>query len=325
MHDFENIKKELDGFKNGDLKHGNIKFVSIVDDTINEFSIKSILYDELNDTDDSQCDGDINKIWKSIDSKIERRRNIRTLSIWVSRIAAVVIIAMAAYFGFNNESQEVTMVETQVPFGSSTMLKLPDGTYITLNSGSVLKYPSKFSKNSRDVYLNGEGYFEVTHDESQPFIVHANEIKVKVLGTKFNVSSFSNDSEISTVLFEGKVNVDNEAGTYLNKDIQMSPSQMLVINKRSGKVELKNLEKTNIYKSWIENKLVFKNIEFAELVKKLERKYGVQIIIRSKSLKSYHFDGTFEKETIKEVLKIISETLPIKYKIEGKVIIISKR
>jgi ferric-dicitrate binding protein FerR (iron transport regulator) len=126
-------------------------------------------------------------------------------------IAAVLIIAILTgvlLFHRNNTNEDLrnSFTETIIPLGQKGQVVLADGTKISLNSGSKLRYPSNFNGTSREVFLEGEAYFDVAHNEEKPFLVHSGKLTVKVLGTVFNLKAYSGENKIETTLISGSVN-----------------------------------------------------------------------------------------------------------------------
>src|SRR5690606_31473188 len=155
------------------------------------------------------------------------------------------------------------------------------------------------------------------------FIVETPHYNILVKGTKFNVKAYSTDDDIVTTLEEGRIEI--HPGNDQKNDVQvLEPGQQLIFNKETDNFITKSAVNTKIYSAWKENRLIFINMNLKELIKLLERKYGVNIIVRDKDILDYHYDGTIKNETIIEVLNLLKETLPITYIIEGQNLIISK-
>ena len=212
--------------------------------------------------------------------------------------------------------------ELTVPYGKLFDLVLSDGTKIKLNSGSTIKYPIQFIEGkNRKVFLTGEAYFEVTKNETHPFIVNTNEINVKVLGTQFNVSYYPEDSSISTVLVEGSVELIKEEDT-TKPAVRLVPGQKATWHKT--KKEL-SVEKVNIdlYTAWKDGILLLRKTSFKSIRKKLERRFNVSIENHSKSLDKQVYTASFRKETIEDVLNAFKEDTPFEYKIENNKITIT--
>ena len=206
-------------------------------------------------------------------------------------------------------ANEVAMNQIIIPYGKRSEITLADGTHIWLNSGSQLSYPSRFKTNSREVYLAGEAFFDVTADASKPFYVVTRDFKIKVLGTKFNVSSYSEDRTVQTVLLKGKVSAGKNK--LFAETVDLYPGERIVYDKAEdslakGKVDVQ------LYTSWINGYLIFDNEPTTEVFKKLERYYN-QRIIASEGLIGNTFSGKLDlKDNIKDVLENISFASSVK-------------
>ena len=139
----------------------------------------------------------------------------------------------------HQDSIEIRYNRLVVPRGADFSFELPDGTFIVLNSESVLRFPVQFAADNRTVYLEGEAYFEVTKNENSPFKVITGERKVTVLGTKFNISSYSDDPNWSTTLVEGKVSVSDNGKLHV-----LHPSEQYIVDNQTGKAEVKQIDVT---------------------------------------------------------------------------------
>jgi len=214
--------------------------------------------------------------------------------------------------------------ELTVPYGKTFRLVLSDGTSVSLNAGTSLKYPIRFIKGKdRQVFLKGEAYFDVTKDTESPFVVNVNEMNVRVLGTQFNVSSYPEDLSYNTVLVEGSVGIYKKGKQFnIENTTLLKPGFRAAWNKSS---EVLNIEKvnTNIYTGWISGKLIFKNLPFKIIRKKLERHYNVTIVNNNKALENKTYNATFDTQKIEEVLEILNKSFSIKYKIEENKVIIN--
>jgi len=213
--------------------------------------------------------------------------------------------------------------EVFIPHGQTFKLKLPDGTLVWLNAGSKLRFPQSFvnSDNKRIVYLEGEAYFDVAKNMEKPFIINTQEVDVKVLGTKFNISSYDTDDEIVTTLIEGSVNVF-ETRTPEN-GINLTPSFQANYNKFGNKFRKAKVD-TDIYTAWMQNRLVIDHLKFSEILVKLERKYSVKFVNNSESLDNEIYNGEFLDEDIESVLKTISLSTPFSYEVNQNIITITK-
>jgi transmembrane sensor len=210
-----------------------------------------------------------------------------------------------------------------VPYGKRFELKLSDGTHIYLNAGTSLKYPVKFLKGEeRQVFLNGEAFFDVTNDVNHPFIVNMNNVGVKVFGTKFNASSYPESESINTVLVEGSVSIFNNNNEYDDKTASiLNPGYLASWNKLNKKV---SIEKADIamHIAWIDGRILFRHLPFKNIIKQLERHYDVTIMNNNKKLNEEFFTASFDIETIEQVLETFHKNYNINYsKINNQIII----
>ncbi|MGQ7868817.1 FecR family protein [Sunxiuqinia sp. sy24] len=244
------------------------------------------------------------------------------------KYAAIFIIAFLAgclawQYSFFGSSHQLANVynEVYVPKGEKSLITLYDGTEVWLNAGTRFKYPVIFDSEQRNVYLDGEAYFSVTHSDEKPFLVNTGELKVKVLGTKFNVYAYADESIVSTTLEEGLVEVSTDGRC---KGKRITPGQQISYSKSSGEYEIKAVE-TGLFTCWKENKLRFDNAELAEILKKMERWYDVKMNIDADIDTSDRYTITIKTESLKEMLEVLSITTNINYKIETDVVRISKK
>ena len=225
------------------------------------------------------------------------------------------------------------------PNGSRTKILLPDGSNVWLNSGSKLTFNKNFETGLREVYLNGEAFFDVIKDPKRPFIIHTNKIDVKVLGTSFNVKAYDNDKTVETSLIKGSLKVSlrkDPSNTYLLK-----PNQKLVLlneefspgkNTKHPKaadmvpvvaiMQLSYLKgtNTNVESSWTRDILSFEDEMFADVAKKIERWYDIKIVFKNKIWEQQYLSGSFEKESLEMALKALQFSTGFSYKKEDKTI-----
>ncbi|MEG3655867.1 FecR domain-containing protein [Arenibacter palladensis] len=222
------------------------------------------------------------------------------------------------------EAQDKLVYNTlNIPHGRQFDLVLSDGTKVKLNSGSSIKYPVRFLQGQdRKVYLKGEAFFDVTRDKAHPFIVNAEEMNIKVLGTQFNLSFYPEDEDISTVLVEGAVVLYKEgADMNTNTSSQLVPGQRAAWNKVNNTMTIKEVD-TNIYTAWKDGYLLFKASTFHSIRSKLERHFNITIEDRSGRLDNQVYTATFRNETIEEILEAFKEDTHFEYVHEGSKIII---
>jgi len=223
----------------------------------------------------------------------------------------------------DSKLKELVYNELTVPYGKTFQLVLSDGTKVNLNAGSSLKYPVSFIEGQdRKVFLEGEAYFDVAKDPRHPFVLNSNEVNIRVLGTKFNVSSYSEDTDISTVLVEGSISLYLDDKYAKDKSLLLKPGFKASWNKKTNKMNVGKVD-TEIYTGWTEGKLIIKDLPFKNIRKKLERKYDVKIINNNKILDNNTYTATFDVETIEQVLQTLNKSFSIEYKINGNEIIIN--
>jgi transmembrane sensor len=256
----------------------------------------------------------------------------------VAFIVVLIGILFFARYEYNTEKDKVTYTETIIPLGQKGQVLLGDGTRIALNSGSKIKYPSNFNSDKREVYVEGEAYFDVAHDETKPFLVHSGKLTVKVLGTSFNIKSYPGEDRIETTLVSGSVKIFQEIGKQEREITTLKPNEQAIYNTEDGKITVKQLrsatdekltstkqdEQANMQKEkvlqiesvilWKEQKLIFENETLEEMARKLTRWYGKNIHIEDESLKRNRYSGKFiYNETIYQVLEVLSITTEIQY------------
>ncbi|TLF45269.1 FecR family protein [Maribacter aurantiacus] len=225
------------------------------------------------------------------------------------------------YSQSKNEDEVETESEyntLRIPHGKTFKVVLSDGTLVHLNAGSSLIYPVKFQKNkNREVSLIGEGFFEVTKNENSPFIVTSGGVDVRVLGTKFNITSYPEDQNQNTVLVEGSVRLYKTGSIYdLENSTLLSPGYKAEWNTETNNIDLEKVH-TELYTGWINGKLMMKEMVFSNIVKRLQRHYNVTITSENHELNNRVFTATFEKESIWEVLETFKLETPFDYEIEG--------
>ena len=202
-----------------------------------------------------------------------------------------------------------TLIQVIIPYGKRSEITLADGTHIWLNSGSQLSYPSKFKTGSREVYLSGEALFEVKANPDQPFYVITRDVKIKVLGTSFNVSSYPEDNTVQTVLLRGKVTAGKNK--LFASTIDLIPGERLTFDKNNSNLSKDKVD-VQLYSSWVNGYLVFRNMPITEVYTKLKRYYNQDISVED-GLEKITFSGKLDlKNHIKDVLENIAFASSVK-------------
>ena len=210
----------------------------------------------------------------------------------------------------------------KVPYGKRFDIVLSDNSKVYLNSGSILRYPVKFLNNQiREVFLEGEAFFDISEDEKNIFRVNSNGINVEVYGTKFNFKNYPEDYVSDVVLVNGSVGISNSENKSITK---LSPGFKGSVDKENYKVEKVKIN-TKIYTSWIEGQVVFRGESFNQIIKKLERLYNVTIINNNEKISEELFNASIdtENEKIEDVLNYFNKIYNIEYQVYNNKIIIN--
>lgn len=258
----------------------------------------------------------IHHIIRLREQKKQRKLGSRFVQAY-SRVAAILLVPVllvALWYFMRPEPVRELLVDQKVttsiyaPMGSRVSFTLPDGTSGFLNSGSTLTYSIPFA-NNRSVDLQGEAWFDVVHDERHPFEIGAGTSAVRVLGTSFNVSAYENENYIEVVLAEGSIEFRANQTTPV---VVLKPSERLVFNGEKINIETTEPEK---FHGWTEGKLIFRGDNMAEVARRLERWYNIEVEVADAMLNDYIFRATFVDDSLQEVLRLLSMTSPIRYRI----------
>ena len=222
----------------------------------------------------------------------------------------------------NIDIKELVYHSLKVPYGKRFNVVFSDGSKAYLNSGSFIRYPVKFIEDKkREVFLEGEAFFDVTENKNELFIVNSNGINVEVYGTKFNVRNYSEDFNSDIVLVEGSVGINNSEVSELT---MLKPGFKGSVDKENFRVETSKVN-TKIYTSWIDGEVIFRNETFSQILKKLERLYNVTIINNKNESLDEVFNAAIdvENENIEQVLEYFNKIYNIEYQIFNNKIIIN--
>ena len=236
---------------------------------------------------------DTKKIWQHVAAKIEmsaskgsavRRKHLgmklHPHSVWrharIWRVAAVIVLAFAGIISYYHDHYSDGMHQIVVEHGKKVLYTLTDGTRIHLDSGSKLRYPRSFRETSRDVWLDGEGYFEVAQNPNKPFRVHAKNAVVQVLGTKFNVRAWEDNPYVQVAVKEGKVSLANNVDLIVGAEIRRDEMSMLDEAGRTTTPKPVDIEE---HIGWIKNNIRFREVTFGEVLNQLERWYDLKFVL----------------------------------------------
>ena len=264
-----------------------------------------------------------------ISHKLSIRITTKRWINWAVQAAAILVLSLLfsgiySYlnkgnnnFIFTNNSTQPVFQEIRAAYGTQAKIELADGTTVFLNSGSKLRFPQTFNNmEQRKVILDGEGYFEVAKNKELPFIVQANQLNIKVLGTKFNVDAYSDNPSVIIALSEGSVMLQDNSGNQNKELMNLVPNQVATLIKSDR--TLSKMDDMDLYKytAWVNGRIVFFGDPIQTVVKKLEKWYNVEIVISDERLEDYTFTGTFIDESLEQILNILSLTSPMTYKIQ---------
>lgn len=274
-----------------------------VKDWMNEDKKNQLFFDRLKHTSyspeiENKAAAVQNIIYIKTQEKIKRLILKRKIRLW-QYVAAASVTLLFIVGGLSllhiESSIQPVIIESKSPAGSTSRLELGDGTIVQLNAGSILNYPSHFTGSSRTVFLNGEAYFEVAKDKKHPFVVETNQLKIKVLGTHFNIKSYENDYRVVTTLMEGSVSVEfDKDGNIPNRPVVLKPNQQVVFDKETNKISIAEVN-ANLYAVWKDGECFFEGEKLKDIAKILERQFGTPITIISPNLENQVFSGFFSK------------------------------
>lgn len=263
---------------------------------------------------------DVKKGYMRMDKRMQKMQGRRIYMQTISRIAVILLLPLLissivfSYLYVEQKGQLAQVAYNQVSSapGTVTRLVLPDQSVVWLNSGSTLSYPSVFDKKERDVKLSGEGYFEVQSDRKHPFYVTTDGgVRVMAYGTKFNINAYEDEPNIEAVLAKGKIDVISR-----NETITLEPEKQALFDKKTGSFTVSSVsleEKT----SWKDGRLVFRNTSLDVVLKRLSKRYNVDIVLHKSNDKEYRYRAAFTTETVEQILNYLKLTTPIEWTIKG--------
>ncbi|MDR1505400.1 MAG: FecR family protein [Prevotella sp.] len=251
--------------------------------------------------------------------KVKNNRNLFTVLFTIAASIAILLGISNIYLYYSGEQNEE---DSRIVFSSPNDISniiLPDSSVVILNKGSILSYTTDYNHKIRNVYLEGEAFFDVRKDVKKAFIVSTDKIDIKVLGTTFNVSAYPENKEIVTSLISGSVQLMNKEKNII---CRLQPSQSATYDKKTFGVEL-DFSDSEYAVGWMTGKLVFKKKSFQSICEALEKKFNYTIVIKNKNINEKRFTGKFsDDETLPEILSIIQINVPFKYKMDDNQVLI---
>jgi transmembrane sensor len=265
--------------------------------------------------------------------------SLRRIATSLAKTAAVFLIVVGAFWLWNTSRSAGPLQKNTVSTrnGSKSKVDMPDGTQIWLNVGSRIEYDENYGNKNREITLTGEAYFDVSHDEKKPFIIHTEKMNVKVLGTVFNIKAYPGDKMTEAELIRGRIEV-TFPGRPREKLILKPSDKIAVVNnlieRSPDTAELKKITKkikpeivfsalnyqatdsTIIETAWVKNKFIFRSKKFDELSRDMERWFGICILVRDSVMLEEEFTGTFNNEIITGALDALKLSYPFNYRYE---------
>lgn len=275
----------------------------------------------------------------SIDAWKEKKSN-KKMPQWLKLAAVAAVLLPIVFFTIRyfNPTTNSTAQTFATAFGERKSILLPDSSMVNLNAGSEITIDGQFGKSHRNIYLKGEAFFDVKHDGDLPFIVHTPAMNIKALGTAFDVKAYGNENITETSLIRGLIEVtlkeNNNQVVVLHpnhkiawehsnataEEIKTNAPADVVIPKKKEEGVPERIKATNAGQikeiAWKENKLIFENDTFSDIVVLLERWYGTRIDFKDDAVRNYRFTGMYEKEDLRTVLGFMQESKHFNFTIE---------
>lgn len=249
---------------------------------------------------------------------------------WKRGLAAAVIImvfgSIAWWYVYrqNDNNAALALLEKHNARGTKSTIVLPDGSKIWLNADSKIKYPPTFAGRLREVYLSGEAFFDVAKDATKPFIIHLSKGTVKVVGTSFNIRAYENEKLIETSVSTGRVAfIPARTKTIQQPDtIFITPNNKVRYSLNDDQVKVEPTAAAED-KAWTDGKLIFKALTLEEIAIELERNFGKKVVFVDEEPKQYRLTGTFENNSLEDILFYLSKTKNFNYTITNSELLIA--
>ncbi|HKO80755.1 MAG TPA: FecR domain-containing protein, partial [Chitinophagaceae bacterium] len=254
-----------------------------------------------------QINIDTEPTYSSIDEIPVKRMNVWKI---IMRIAVMLVLlaglGIGAYKLFINpkrvDTVQADLVQKQNAKGVKSTIELADGSKIWLNADSKVQYPALFNGNTREVYLNGEAFFDIAKNPSKPFIIHLSNGTVRVLGTSFNIKAYDNEPVVETSVATGKVAFIPRLKNNRKADtVFLTPNNKVVYRLDEEKI-ITAVTVSEEDKAWTEGKMIFRAMLFKEIAVELERNFGKKVVFNNEEVRNYRLTGSFQNNTLAEIL-----------------------
>ena len=292
-----------------------------------------LLVKAINSSAKQNYNWDTEKLWSKIAKEAGISEKAKTMSltqrvyespIW--RIAALFLLILSLPILYTKVIQPVyknrAMEKIVVENGQHKKVPLPDGSFVLLDAGSTFSFNKEFAGTTREVFLEGEGFFEVNSNPEKPFIVHANNALVKVLGTKFNVRAWQQNKRVKVVVAEGKVFFRNEKKS-MPHEIVLTKGQLSVMQENGAPsdpvaVDIKR------YLGWMDKEIIFNDAPLHEVLFQLERWFNIKFKLSDPAIGNEHLNLHIQEKPVIELVEILTSLTDLQYKREGNTIHLSR-
>lgn len=276
-------------------------------------------WNNFEDYKDEYPNPDLNSVWKNVNDKLGQKQKItipihKRLLRYAAAIIALALVGGGLFYSVNKINQRLNYITYNSPSGIRSKINLTDGSTIWLQPNSQIKYPKKFSASSREIYFMGQAYFDINKNPQKPFIIHANNVDITVLGTQFYVKANTAKDIIETGLISGKVKVGNSVF-----EEYMNPNDVFLYSKKSNKIVNKGTLSDNNFE-WNNGSLVFDNCKLSTVLKDISDWYDMELDLKA-SLNT-NVTVTVREESIYEIMEILKIVAPFDYKIEKRNLIV---
>ena len=270
-----------------------------------------------------QYSGDKKDVYNRIKKRLQNQLNPKETKVVIfpwQKVAAALIILVGAGFLLlrNSDASANEMVTVTNPAGQIKQLQLPDGSRLWLNAKTELRYQKYFATN-REIELDGEAYFEVTHNPKHPFVVKTSEVQTKVLGTRFSIKNYKEENLATIALISGSIQVAHKS----EKPTLLKPTTQLSFNKSQQKGSVSTID-TSSFLAWTQGKLQFEGESLGSITRTLERWYGVKFIFTDSLQKTCRYYMGFDnKSSLEKTISAMSELTRLHYKIDNTTITVT--
>jgi transmembrane sensor len=262
-------------------------------------------------------------IYRRIARKANYKTPMRTLYVRIMAVAAAaaILLSVGTFLWYEGSFVSKDIVTVTAPIGVKAEVFLPDGSRVWLNSGSSITYSKNFDNKTREITLDGEAYFNISHNPLRPLIVKTKTANLEVLGTRFNIVSLPSLDIWEATLISGSVRVFT-SGKNSSKSVSLKPGEKAIWSKQVSNFSVQQANTTNITR-WVNNQLMFENETFGSIAKQIENTFGVQIEIPQRMSQQYRFTAKFSDESVYEIFNLLKLSAPFNFSIQGNKVIVT--